>query len=190
MGGSRGGSPAYLAKIRDCYYGENQIDMALITMGSGADLFTGAGIAESGGKYIVFDGYIGEPDPLYDYEYLPKHHYYNEDYNVFKYVLEPYLTGEMTAHEALVRMIRSSPVHFAEYLDDVQFHHGELDLLVRLQQSWDMYIALYLEGALKYEIHQYDGVYHTIGKDDTDKDNDTFLEVTNGWLHDYGGFGE
>lgn len=175
MGGSRGGSPAYLAKIRDRYYNgeeENQIHRALITIGSASNFFIIEGFAESCRKYIEYDGYV--PEETY--------HYYNTDYNVFARVLEPYLHGDLTFNEARKKLIRSSPLAWAGYMENVQVHHGMLDTLARPAQTeaW-----IYLLGQHKgtTEFRLYEDAYHLIEWYHTDEEWDEFyVDSTGEWL--------
>jgi hypothetical protein len=173
MGGSRGGSPAYLAKIRDSFYlgDQHKINRAIVTMGSVTDFFSGS-IALACQIYIENDGYVCEPDPLYDPEDEFTYHYYYEDYNFFARLLEPYLQGKFLGENnddvlknARLRMLGASPKYFADpLLDYVQVHHGLEDNICRPAQTTD------LDGIIgdHSEIHLYDGVGHGIGPADWD----------------------
>ena len=158
MGGSRGGSPTYLAKIRDSFYEKNQINRAIVTIGSVTDFF----LSETAcGEYIEHDGYVPESH----------YHYYLEDYNVFARVLEPYLDGEFPGYthddvlkEARKRMVRSSPIYFTNYLTNIQAHHGYEDVSCRVTHSEEMAAALpYVDNT--YEICLYLNEGHAIGPD-------------------------
>jgi hypothetical protein len=160
MGGSRGGSPTYLAKIRDSLSGANQIDRAIVTIGSVTD-FLLPEIKVACQIYIANDGYV--PENTY--------HYYLEDYNVFARVLEPYLDGEFPGYthddvlkEARKRMVRSSPIYFTNYLTNIQAHHGYEDVSCRVTHSEEMAAALpYVDNT--YEICLYLNEGHAIGPD-------------------------
>ncbi len=181
MGGSRGGSPAYLAKIRDNYYGKNQIDRALITIGSVSNFFL-EDIAESCRKYIEYDGYVPEPESLYPPEDGFTHHYYNTDYNVFARVLEPYLHGDMTYPEAYKRLLRSSPWVWAGLLDNVQVHHGVDDKLGRVAQTWALWDLLGQDPG-NTELRIYPTANHLIEGTDSDMYyNETYDYATAIWL--------
>ena len=138
-------------------------------------------IAESCGIYIEYDGYVCETEDPEDPQ-EGEHHYYLTDYTVFVHVLEPYLNGDLTAHEVHKRLIRSSPRHFAEYLDNVQFHHGLLDMAVRPDQSVVLNYALRGVGADNYEFHWYEFAGHNIDIDDTDQGDEEYGDVTGEWL--------
>jgi dipeptidyl aminopeptidase/acylaminoacyl peptidase len=176
MGGSRGGSVVYLAKIRDDYYEADEISRALVTIGSVTDfLLPGANnIKTSCEKYIQYDGYV--PEGTY--------HYYLEDYNVFNRVLEPYLHGEITFTGARKLLVRSSPYHFAEdYLDHFQVHHGDQDQLARVAHTANLYnIFDYVEDL--YQIFLYNSEDHSIS--DVDNSYPPYPVTDNyvGWIHD------
>jgi len=193
MGGSRGGSPAYLAKIRDNYYEENRIDGALITIGSAADFFTLPGINESCDIYIKYDGYVPEPDPLYPP--LPPedditHHYYNTDYNAFARVLEPYLHGDLTFNEARKRLIRSSPRFFTDYLDHVRVHHGMLDTMARPAQTMvlESILGHWPEELPFTEFHLYENWGHGIGLGALSDKGGYYGDHIQDWLNEIGGY--
>jgi hypothetical protein len=207
MGGSRGGSPTYLAKIRDSLYGKDQIKGALVTIGSVTD-FLLDDIKEACQMYIDYDGYVCEPDPLYPPEPPENeitYHYYLEDYNVFARLLEPYLHGEFdgdTHNEVLFnarkRLVRSSPVYFTEdyytqevLLDHLQVHHGMLDELCRVGQTQELWDKLGWESGVT-EFLLYDGQYHGIGleeENDLPYDHkDTYQNWTEAWLKAIGGY--
>jgi hypothetical protein len=158
MGGSRGGSPTYLAKIRDSFYEKNQINRAIVTIGSVAD-FLLPEIKHACEIYLANDGYVQEST----------YHYYLEDYNVFARLLEPYMDGEflgethyLVLKEARKRLVRSSPIYFTDYLTNIQAHHGGEDLSCRVDQTWEMYYALPYSEWL-YEICLYNDQGHAIG---------------------------
>ena len=190
MGGSRGGSPAYLAKIRDSLSGGNQINGALITIGSVTDFFL-PGIKEACGIYVSNDGYV--PEDTY--------HYYLEDYNVFARVIEPYLQGEFDGdtHEEVLqnarkRLLRSSPVYFAGYLDHLQVHHGSLDELCRVEQTEALagILGFHSEEPPYTEFLLYYDQYHGIGADQEndwpDSPQHSYSWWTEKWLKAIGGY--
>jgi hypothetical protein len=132
--------------------------------------------------YIWNDGYIPENE----------YHYFLEDYNVFKRVLEPYLQGEegVTFDEARKRLIRSSPRIFAEYLGYFQVHHGLDDLLARPAHTQILKDIFGFE-ANETEILFYEGQYHMIGKDAWSKLPPTSKQYktwTAHWLNLTGGY--
>ena len=194
MGGSRGGSPAYLAKIRDNYYweGEGQIDRALITIGSVSTFLlieeAEDSIVESCRKYIEYDGYVCEPDPLYPPENGITYHYYNTDYNVFARVLEPYLHGDLSFNEARKRLIRSSPRFFTDYLDHVRVHHGELDTMARPAQTMALEAVIGGEEHPNNEFHFYWDQYHGIALDAWSSEEGYYGDHIQNWYNEIGGY--
>jgi len=104
-------------------------------------------------------------------------------------VLEPYLHGDLTFHEARKKLIRSSPyVWAAAYLDNVQVHHGMLDTLGRYAQTEDLSLLLGQHGD-DTEFHLYEYAYHGIDGDDVDNHYyETYDEATERWLKLTGGY--
>jgi len=179
MGGSRGGSPTYLAKIRDKYYlgDDSQIDRAIVTIGSVTD-FLLDDIKEACQIYIANDGYVCEPDPLYPPEPPENeitYHYYLEDYNVFARVLEPYMhdggfPGETHLEvltEARKRLVRSSPYWFAGSLNNLEVNHGGLDEACRVAHTQALKDELgdWLQDFPYTVFLIYDDEYHGISPD-------------------------
>jgi hypothetical protein len=145
----------------------------LITIGSVTD-FLMEDIATSCDMYIDYDGYI--PEDTY--------HYYLADYNVFKRVLEPYLQGDLSFNEARKRLIRSSPLYFAESLGYVQVHHGELDLLARHEQTEELANLLGFElGDTEFLL--YDDQYHGIALEAKNSWPDYYTEEYQTWTADW-----
>jgi hypothetical protein len=166
MGGSRGGSPTYLAKVRDNFYEKNEIDRAMVVFGSVSDFFS-PDIKTSCQYYIDNDGYV--PDNV--------RHYCNEDYSFFSRLLEPYLHGEITLEEARHKMLLSSPYWFADdYLIKTQIHHGIADNVVRWQQA-----DIMDELGDNNEVHRYLMAGHVPGVGDTDETG-TYGGHTTQWL--------
>jgi len=176
MGGSRGGSPTYLAKLRDAYYGKNEIDRAIVVFGSVTD-FLSPDIKTSCEYYIENDGYVPEN----------VRHYYNEDYSFFKRVLEPYLHGEITFQQARHKILLSSPLYFAkdgdEYvLHHVQVNHGDEDPVVRLGQSQALQAVMGIGG--DSEFHWYKDSGHVPKLTDTDSHSgQTYDQIIDLWLN-------
>jgi len=190
MGGSRGGSPTYLAKIRDSFYlGEqHQIDRAIVTIGSVTDfLLSGTeeapGIKEACLRYIDDDFFPQDPED----------HYYLEDYNVFARVIDPYLRGEFggTHQQALwnarKRLFRSSPRWFANYLTNVQFHHGLVDKLARPTHSENLRDLLGPYEEIT-ECHLYSGQDHSIDNIEDDYWYVKYEDAIKHWLNLAGGY--
>ena len=192
MGGSRGGSPTYLAKIRDEYSLEanSQIDRAIVVIGSVTD-FLLPEIAEACANYIEYDGYVCEPDPQY-----PEienggftYHYFLEDYNVFARLLEPYLKGEIDGEteeevfrNARKRLVGASPKYFAaEYLFNVQVHHGTIDEACRVDQTYELWGVLdKVQDHIEYRF--YEGVDHQIELLDESDYGQTYQYATQLWF--------
>jgi hypothetical protein len=165
MGGSRGGSPTYLAKLRDTYYLTNggdvnggEIKRAIVFCGSVTDWFS-QDIKTSCQFYLHTDGYVPED----------VRHYYNEDYNFFKRILERYLSTDPEQHitfeEARHRMLLSSPRWMAKdgstyVLHHVQINHGVLDDIVRKGQSDALWPVLFPPEQSNSEYHHYPGQGH------------------------------
>ena len=175
-GGSRGGSPTYLAKIRDNLTGgAHQINRAIVVIGSVTD-FLSTDIKTACGIYIANDGYV--PEATY--------HYYEEDYNVFARVLKPYLEGTLTFADARKRLVGASPKYFAaDYLYNVQVNHGLLDEACRVAQTTGLLDVLYpqLDDYLEYRIYWQAG--HQIDLTDTSdyhNYNQTYEYATQRWL--------
>lgn len=124
LGGSRGGSPTYLAKIRDNYYGKNQIHSAMIVFGSLSDYFSDD-VKSQCMKYILYDGY-------YNYDFQNKDYYFIEDYSFIEGALQPLLKGDITIQQARIMMLRSSPYYWSQYLTNTQITHGFNDEIVRV----------------------------------------------------------
>ena len=133
--------------------------------------------------YIEYDGYVVEPDP----EYNPPppeetYHYYNTDYNVFARVLEPYLHGDLTFNEARKKLIRSSPLVWPGYMENVQVHHGVQDTLGRYTQT-EAWKDIFEQVEYAYEFHLYPLANHTIGNNDYDPEwGENYKAATEGWL--------
>ena len=133
MGGSRGGSPAYLAKIRDSYRPQPKIDGAIIIYGSVTDFFHPSIKRECRRYIFTYPGYFREQEPFNHFE-----HYFNEDYCVFERIIEPYLRGEFAnLYDVRKQMLLSSPFYFSsqDELTRVQVHHGVEDQLARIEQT-------------------------------------------------------
>ena len=140
-------------------------------------------IAESCEWYIAYDGYVPEPEPGCE----ECHHYFLEDYNFFKHVLEPYLHGEFAdLDEARKRMFGASPLHFAEdYLDNVRVHHGMLDQEARPAQTLVLEAAI---GGEPNEFHFYWNQYHGIALDAWSSEEGYYGDHIQAWLNEIGGY--
>ena len=174
MGGSRGGSPAYLAKLRDSLSGANEINRAIITFGSVTDWFS-TDIESACLMYVYNDGYV--PETTF--------HYYNEDYDFFKKILEPCLHGDLSVNDARLMMLRSSPKYFAldgstYVLNHVQVNQGMLDNMVRPAQSSTMFGPMLGDLTSKVHYYQYSG--HVPGINDPDDGSHNYGYDTNDWL--------
>ncbi len=74
-------------------------------------------------------------------------------------VLQPYLSGALSLHEARSQLIRRSGIYFADRLPPVQIHHGADDTVVPPSQSDRL--ARRLEGlGVPFEYYQYPGAGH------------------------------
>jgi acetyl esterase/lipase len=134
MGGSRGGSPAMMAKIRDSLQTQHppRLDGVLITVGSVTDFFmqddqtAPPEFRESARHYI-------------DFGYDPDYHYYNADYCVYERALDNILAGNMTIEQGRNRMLLTSPLYFAtEDMQKIQMHHGLIDSQARVRQTEEL----------------------------------------------------
>ena len=179
MGGSRGGSPAYLAKLRDSFSGANEIKRAIITFGSVTDWFS-TSIETACYSYIYNNGYVPE-----DQQQV----YWNEDYDFFKKILEPCMQKTLSVDDARLMMLRSSPRWFAldgstYVLNHVQINQGVVDTMVRQNQSSDLWWqVLYNENPETSEYHSYPLSGHVPGMGDKDQGNVyTYGDNTYNWL--------
>jgi hypothetical protein len=158
MGGSRGGIPTYLGKLRDLLDENYYIDAGIVEFGSGTDLFLTDDLQASGNtpieqsllSYIFNINYLESIDFYtgYFWEPLPlglglENHYFNEDYLVFKLLFEAYMSDyspdPITIRDGVKRMLRSSPKWFVHepmsHYGKLQVHHGIYDPLARYQHA-------------------------------------------------------
>jgi hypothetical protein len=170
-GGSRGGSPALLAKIRDPF---NRFCMATILCGSVASFQAIPG-QEDETDYLVDQTRIYANELFYGYTESGPHYKkpYNECHNIMTEIVGKIYDGTMDIDEARIRMLRSSPHYFisGNNLAVLQVHHGSQDGYVNPTQ-----ISIFendLSG-VDYNFITYSGARHAIGENEIGSNNGTY----------------